>query len=204
MTDSNVQVRRATVEDLSLLTELWQQEGLSSEDLARRFQEFQVVELAGASVLGAVGLRIAGQEGWLHSEVFSAPEFSDLVREKILERAQVIARNHGLIRLWTQFGTPFWHQNGFLPPSADNAQRRPAAFSGVGAWTCLQLREDTGPQVSVDKEFAMFKEMQHEETQRLFRQARVMKIIAAIVVVIVMALIVFWGLAWFKTQNLRR
>ena len=102
MTDPNVQVRRATIEDLAKLTELWQQEGLPAEEFARRFQEFQVVELAGESMLGAVGLKVAGTEGWLHSEVFGAPEFGDLVREQIWERVQIVAKNHGLVRVWTQ------------------------------------------------------------------------------------------------------
>lgn len=205
MTDPNVQVRRATIEDLAKLTELWQQEGLPVEEFARRFQEFQVVELAGESMLGAVGLKVAGTEGWLHSEVFGAPEFADLVREQIWERVQIVAKNHGLVRVWTQHHAPMWHQLGFKLPSADVAQRRPAAFSGPPAgWTCVQLKDDTGPQVSIDKEFAVFKEMQHAETQKIYRQARTMKIIAAIVVLIVMILVVFWAFAYFKAQNLRR
>src|SRR6185369_18066910 len=56
------QVRRATVEDVSKLIELWKGEGLASEALAKRFGEFQVVEQPGGSLMGAVGLQISGQE----------------------------------------------------------------------------------------------------------------------------------------------
>ena len=45
------------------------------------------------------------------------------------ERVQIVAKNHGLIRVWTQHSAPLWHQLGFKLPSTEVAQRRPAAFS---------------------------------------------------------------------------
>ena len=46
-------VRRANVEDVPRLIKFWQQEGLPSEELARRFQEFQVVQHADDGLLGS-------------------------------------------------------------------------------------------------------------------------------------------------------
>jgi N-acetylglutamate synthase-like GNAT family acetyltransferase len=205
MSTPNLQVRRATVEDVSKLVELWKQEGLLWEALAKRFQEFQVVEQEGGALLGAIGLQIAGPESRLHSEVFARPEDSDTVRALVWDRVQIIAKNHGLVRVWTQFNAPFWHQNGFQAPPAEIAARLPGAFTGdPRPWSYIQLREETGPTLSADKEFAMFKEMEHERTERLFRQARIMKVVAAAVVMIVFALLMYWAYAWFKTQGIRR
>src|SRR6266581_1954630 len=91
MTTTNLQVRRATVEDLPRLGPLWQQEHLSVSDLEKRFKEFQVVEAVGGEMLGAIGLQVAGPDGRLHSEVFAHADQSNALREKLWERAQVLA-----------------------------------------------------------------------------------------------------------------
>ena len=73
MTTANLQVRRASIDDLPQLNSLWQQERLPSASLEKRFKEFQVVE-ASSEILGAIGLEVLGTEGRLHSEVFAHPE----------------------------------------------------------------------------------------------------------------------------------
>src|SRR5437899_5316648 len=124
MTTTNLQVRRATVEDLQRLAPLWQQEHLPVSDLEKRFKEFQLIEAVGGELLGAIGLELAGPEGRLHGEVFAHADQSNALREKLWERAQVLASNHGLARLWTQLPAPFWQLNGFLWPSAGTAAKR--------------------------------------------------------------------------------
>ena len=160
MTTSNPQVRRATIEDLPKLVPLWQQELLATPQLEKRFKEFQVVESEG-EIIGAVGLEVAGSEGRLHSEVFAHPEQSDALRALLWERAQVVAQNHGLVRLWTQFATPFWNHSGFRYAGADQLAKLPASFgTNPQPWQYLQLRDDAAAPVSIDKEFALFKQME--------------------------------------------
>lgn len=202
MTTSNPQVRRATVEDLPKLGPLWELENLSRPDLEKRFKEFQVVEGAGGELQGALGLQVAGSEGHLHSEVFAHFEQSDALREKLWERAQVLARNHGLVRIWTQLATPFWHQNGFRAAGPDLLPKLPGAFaSGQRPWLFVQLKEEAAAAPSIDREFAMFKEAEQERTQKMFRQARVMKMIAAIVAIVVFLLCLVWAVLFFKAKS---
>jgi len=73
MTDANVQVRRATIEDIPQLISLCQQENITPVDLEKRFKEFQVVQGPGGEVLGAIGLQISGNHGRLHSGSLAAP-----------------------------------------------------------------------------------------------------------------------------------
>src|SRR5687768_15030871 len=178
MSTPQLQVRRATIDDLPKLAPLWREENLDVNDLEKRFKEFQIVEGPSGEVVGAVGLQVAGQEGRLHSEVFARPEQADLAREKLWERAQILVNNHGLVRLWTQFSTPFWHHNGFAPAPADVLAKLPPAFaSSPGPWLFVKLREEVAA-ISIDKEFAMFKEAERERTEQMFRQARFLKMIA--------------------------
>lgn len=204
MTTPNLAARRATIEDLQKLMPLWQEGGQPAEELGKRFQEFQVVQTEGGEIAGALGLQIAGQEARLYNECIASTEDAGAVRAKLWERVQMISKNHGLLRLWTQLEAPLWSQNGFRPPSAEVAGKLPAAFAGdPRPWNVLQLREDVAASPTIEKEFAMFKEMQQEERERLFRQARKMKVIAGIIVVVVAILVVFWAVAWMRMQAAR-
>src|SRR5215204_2147609 len=158
MSTSQFQVRRATIDDLPNLVPLWREEKLDVAELEKRFKEFQVVDDSDGNLIGGLGLQIAGQQGQVHSEVFARPEHADLARERLWERVQILANNHGLVRVWTQFSTPFWHQNGFAPAPADVLAKLPPAFSANPApWLFLKLREEGAGAISIDKEFALFK-----------------------------------------------
>src|ERR1043166_7226931 len=203
MMTSNLQVRRSTVEDLPGLVPLWQQEDLPWQELEKRFKEFQVVGAPDGELLGAVGLQIVGVEGRLHSEVFAHAEQSDGLRELLWERVQVLAGNHGLVRVWTQFSTPFWNHNGFQSANSEVLAKLPGAFgSGGGAqpWQLVQLRNDAAAPLSVEKEFAAFKAMEKQRTEQLFRRAKVLRFIAATLLLAVFGLLVFWVLDWFGAR----
>jgi len=202
MTIPNLQVRRATVEDIARLVPLWQQEDLPWQALEKRFKEFQVVEEPGGELLGALGLEISGTEGRLHSEVFAHPEQADALRDLLWERIQVVARNHGLVRVWSQFATPFWHHSGFQYASAEVLTKLPAAFGDGGQpWQMVQLRDEAAAPVSVDKEFAAFKEMERENTQKMLRQAKVLKMVAAVIVMAVFVLVALFFFSWIKARS---
>ena len=204
MSTPQLQVRRATIDDLPKLAPLWREENLDVNDLEKRFKEFQVAEGLSGEVIAALGLQVAGQEGRLHSEVIARPEQADLAREKLWERAQIIANNHGLYRVWTQLATPFWHTNGFAHAPGDVLAKLPPAFSGNAApWLFVKLREEGAAGISIDKEFAMFKEAERERTEQMFRQARFLKIIALAIAGAVLILVGFLTLKFFKLRSSR-
>ena len=206
MSTSQPQARRATIDDLSKLTPLWRAEGLAAHELEKRFKEFQLIEGPDGDILGTIGLQISGQEGRLHSETFAHPEDGDALRQRLWERVQMIANNHGIIRLWTQLESPFWHHAGFTGASGDLMVRLPAVFAADHhrPWSFYQLRSENAPMVSLDKEFAMFREAEKERTEKMFRQARVLKMIAAALAVVVLCLVIFWAFSFFRLQRLRR
>ena len=202
MTPPNPQVRRANIEDLPKLVTLWQQESLAWQDLEKRFKEFQVVEAPDGEIAAALGLQVAAAEGHLHSEVFVHAEQSDALRELLWERAQVLAQNHGLIRLWTQFSTPFWNHSGFRCASPEVLAKRPGTFGdNVRPWQFLQLKDEAAAPISIDKEFALFREMEKERTEKMFRQAKVLKLVAVVIVLTVFGLVAFLVVSWFRARG---
>jgi N-acetylglutamate synthase-like GNAT family acetyltransferase len=205
MTDANVQVRRATIEDIPHLLELWQQENLPGAELEKRFKEFQVVQGAEGEVLGTIGLQISGNQGRLHSEALLHPEQADALRQKLWDRITLVAQNFGLARVWIQTDAPFWHTIGFAPATAELLQKLQPDFSGSpGHWSTLQLKEDVAGATSIDKEFALFREVERERTEKMFRQARALKMFAAVLAVAVFALAIVGAFLFFRSYRASR
>ena len=71
-------------------------------------------------------------------------------------------------------------------------------------WTFYQLRAEGAAPVSLDKEVAMFREAERERTEKIFRQARVLKVIAALIAVAVLGLVIVWAIFFFNLQRRRR
>jgi N-acetylglutamate synthase-like GNAT family acetyltransferase len=184
--------RRATVEDLPQLRELWRQANLPWQDLEKQFKDFQVVQAASGPLIATLGLRIAGHEGWLFCEAFGSSQNAESLRPLLWERVRIVAQNHGLVRLWTQDATPFWQMNGFTAAAGEQLAKRPESFRGSEQpWFFLQLRDEEALALNLDKEFAVFQEAQKEETARVFRQARIAKAIALVVGLALFAMVIF-------------
>jgi N-acetylglutamate synthase-like GNAT family acetyltransferase len=197
------QVRRATVEDLPALWQLWGAAGLPAKELEKRFTEFQVAANASGQVVAALGLQIAGQHGKLHGEVISAADQADELRALLWNRVLMVAKNHGLARLWTQESAPYWHQNGFVAAGPDALAKLPPALGAPGgAWLSLQLKEESVTQApSLESEFALFQEASKQETQRMLQQAKTLKLVAAVVAIFVLLLILFAGYLFFRAKG---
>ena len=200
MDSSNYRVRRATLDDLAQLTGLWQAMRLAAADLAKRITEFQVAEGPDGKVLGAIALQVVARQGRIHSEGFVDFSQADKLRPVLWERLQSVARNHGLLRLWSQEKAPFWSHCGMVAADAESMQQLPALWrTDDGEWLTLKLRDDLETVMSLDKEFAMFRESEKQHTARTFQQARVLKIVATLIALAVL-LLVLAG-AFFVVKN---
>jgi N-acetylglutamate synthase-like GNAT family acetyltransferase len=194
MNPPSYQVRRATVEDLPVLRLLWKEAQLPILQLEKRLTEFQVVLNQNNQVLGAVGLHIKVREGWMHSEVFIEPTCEDDYREELWRRLQVLAKNHGLVRLWTQEDAPYWHHIGFKPCDKELLQKLILVFGEQdGHWSCHKLRDEVALPKSLDQELAIFAEAQRQETEAILRKAKIWKYIATAIALLFLGMVVVVG-----------
>jgi N-acetylglutamate synthase-like GNAT family acetyltransferase len=200
MSLGNLQVRRATIDDLSVLRGLWRQAQLPVDLLEKRLGDFQIVETATGEVLGTIALQIAGAQGRLHSEAYAAPELADDLRARLWNRVLSLARHKGLARLWMEAGgAVFWIEQELEPASQELIDQLPAAFPPSGkTWLTLKLREESDRLVSVERELALFREAEKAQTQRVLDQARILKLLAAVIVLTLMGIVAFglWLLFW--------
>jgi N-acetylglutamate synthase-like GNAT family acetyltransferase len=173
-------LRRATVDDLPALKALWQAGELPVADLEGRVTEFQVVESAG-EFAGAIGLQIVRQHALLHSEDYRDFAVADAARELFWERIQKIASNLGVFRLWTLQTSPFWTRWGFQPASPETMARLPEEWKNLeGRWLTLELKNEDAIKKALETQFAGFMEAEKKQTERMARQARMLRLLITI------------------------
>jgi N-acetylglutamate synthase-like GNAT family acetyltransferase len=195
MSPSQYLMRRATLEDLSSLRELWRLAGFPVADLERRLTEFQVVIAPDGVLLGCVGLQIENQQGKIHSETYKSLEMQTELRSLLWERLQALARNHGLHRLWVAEDSAAWRPRGFQEAGAEVLQKLPQRFGGAPqSWFTLKLREEAAAAISIEREFELFKQSQKEVSERSLRQARALKLLAGMIALagLVLSLWLVW------------
>jgi N-acetylglutamate synthase-like GNAT family acetyltransferase len=177
MNSSAYRVRRATLEDLEALTALWTCMNFPATELKNRLTEFQVAEDGGGKVVGAVGFQILQRHGLIHSEAFADFAVADNVRPLLWGRIHALAMNHGIVRLWTRENAPFWTHNGLQPADAHALDRLPQPWDrSAPGWHTLRLK-DEDVMMSLDKEFALFKEAEKQNTAETLGQARKLKLV---------------------------
>ncbi len=202
MSQSSYRVRRATVDDRQGLLALWEAMHFPTPDLERRLTEFQVAESDDGKLLGALAIEIAGRQGRLHSECFSDFALADGLRHQLWERMQSVATNHGLARLWIRETAPFWNRNGFQPANEESLKKLPGQWAvDQSGWLTLKLRVEEALLISLDQEFARFKEEEQERTQGALRRARLMKSFATLLAVVLALFVIVVSAFVFLHRN---
>ena len=196
--------RRATLDDLAVLRDLWAQEQLDADDLEKRITEFQVAYDAAGTIVGAIGMRREGEEGFIHSEAYADFGVADQLRQVIWERLKTIAKNYAMARVWMQDCGMFWKELGFDEVGEDSIAQLPPAFgSGDGNWFAIMLRNDpfAGGSSAAKQQELLFREALRAETEKTLQQAKVVKAIALVMSIILFVVIVVAGVKLFQYQQ---
>ena len=168
----SLHIRRATVDDLPALRQLWELARLPVDELTDRLTEFQVVEADG-QFAGAIGLQIVRQHARLHSEDYVDFSVADAAREAVWQRLQSVSAHHGVFRLWTQDHSPFWVRWGFQPASAEVLERRPAEWAGLtGTWLTYELKDEAAINQALGNTLAGFLAEEKQQTAQLADRAK--------------------------------
>ena len=201
---TKLRIRRATIDDREALVTLWKKNQLPAETLEPQFTEFQIAEDENGKLLGAIGLWVVENQGLLHSEAFDDFGVADQARPLLWERMQSVGRNYGLFRFWTTESAPFWVQQHFGTPTADQLAKLPPQFPATKhPWLLLKLKDEASPAVmSMEQHLALFKQAQQQESEKRFQQAKVMKFIAMVLAVLLFV-IVFGGVFYLMKNKSR-
>ncbi|MSU34320.1 MAG: hypothetical protein EXS36_04280 [Pedosphaera sp.] len=194
-----IQARRATLDDLPALLELWQATGLPGEQLEQFLTEFQLVSDEQGSLCAAVGLLIHQQDGLIHSEAIAAGADADTCRAALWRRTQIVARNAGITRLWTPEEDPFWIANGFHPATPAEVADMPTAIANPDTKWFLHLSMDPNrAKQIVNEQLAIWEtsRMQDKEdfTRKIGSIRSIALLFAALIIggAFVLAMYIFW------------
>jgi N-acetylglutamate synthase-like GNAT family acetyltransferase len=184
---NSYRTRRATVDDLAQLAELWKAGQFPVETLEKLFTDFQVAEDEQGKLAAAIGLHIEGSNGRIHSETFADFALADALRPALWARLQTVAQNHGLFRMWTEEAAPWWKKDaGFSTPPDEILQKLPGSFGPRhAAWLVLRLKEESTDPELVEKELARFKEIERVKRETLMGRARAIRIIGTVLAALV-------------------
>jgi len=199
---STYRVRRATVDDLQSLTALWEAMHFPAAELEPRLTEFQVVEAPDGKLLGALALEISGRHGLLHREAFSDFALADALRHSLWERMQSVAKNHGLVRIWTKETAPFWCHSGLHAASPEELKKLPEVWTALpGDWLTIQFRDEEAVEASLDKEFVKFREAAKEQTEQALQRAKILKYGATFMAIILAAVVCAISIYMLKNRG---
>lgn len=201
MSSTNLQARRATLDDLGALKGLWEMMRFSPGELEKQLTDFQVVVDATGAVVGAIGFQMTQRQGWIHSESFGDFSLAEKARPLLWGRIQTLCTNHAIVRLWTQEQAPYWTHNGFQPAPATLLEKLPEQWDRFKpGWLSLQLRDDQAL-ASLDKEFAMFVASEKQRSEAALGQAKLFKTIATVIALLVAGLILGAAAYVFLTRK---
>jgi len=197
--------RRATTDDLEQLMALWRAEGFAAEELEKQLTDFQVAEDGQGGVGAAIGLRMAGDQGFVHSETFADFGQTDLLRPRLWLQLQTTAQNHGLFRLWTREVAPFWRKDaGFAEADKALLEKLPPGFGASGpGWLTLRIREEGADAESLARQFELFRITEQAKRDKLLRHARLLRIVGTLIAILLFAF-GFALLLWVFKQRSRQ
>jgi N-acetylglutamate synthase-like GNAT family acetyltransferase len=198
---SKFQARRATVDDLPRLKQLWALMRLPEAELERQLTDFQVIIDEAGIIVGCAAFQMNQRHARIYSEAFEDFGLADQARPAMWSRIQTLATNHGLVRLWTQETSPFWSRNGFQAATEDTLERMPSDWERAGGgWLTIKLKDEEA-MTSLDKEFALFVESERQQRSQLLTQTKTVKTLAIggiLLVVLVLIAATIW--VFFKQR----
>lgn len=200
MSSRKFQARRATVDDLPRLKQLWALMRLPEAELERQLTDFQVATDETGIIVGCAAFQMNQRHARIHSEAFEDFGLADFARPALWSRIQTLATNHGLVRIWTQETSPFWSRSGFQQAPAEVLEKMPPGWDRVGAgWLTLKLKDEE-TLTSIDKEFALFVESERQQRDQLLGQTKIIKtlIVGAILLV---ALLLIAATVWLLLKQ---
>lgn len=198
--------RRATLDDLPVLRELWQQEQFDADALEKCITDFQVAYDAEGTIMAAIGMRREGEQGVVYSEAFKDFGHADRLRALIWERIKTIAKNYAMARLWMLDCVHFWKEFGFDEADEETLNDLPENFGDrEGNWFTIMLRSDPfakGDAMAKQQEL-MFREALRAETEKTMHQAKVVRVLALVLSILLFVIIVIGGIKLVQVQKQR-
>ena len=178
-----LECRRATLEDLDSLRDLWSASGLPADELAKFLNEFQVVTDPSGRIIYSIGLLTEDGQALLHSEAVGCPppEEPDTCRALAWKRLGILSRNQGIRRIWTREDAAYWGTCGFDPlPVQELPAELPSFVPREVGWSVHRHHEPAQTELLVKRELALWQTRREQETEEFQRKVRKFRAVALV------------------------
>ncbi|MSU31488.1 MAG: hypothetical protein EXS25_02280 [Pedosphaera sp.] len=205
METSDLTARRATLEDIPALKGLWLNAGLPWDQLESFIGEFIVIPGADQQLLAAIGLMIEFNDALLHSEALAMETEADNLRASLWQRIQIMTRNQGIHRIWTQEDADYWRTCGFIATSVhEKPAESPSFLQSSDGWSLFKLLDTDRAKAFAEKQMGIWQASRSEENAALQRKIRNFRTIAFLIfsVALLLSSIFLWAV--IKTNILGR
>ncbi|MDI9400740.1 MAG: hypothetical protein ACOX2U_00220 [Limisphaerales bacterium] len=171
--------RRATVEDLPQLNELWKNAHYPADIFEKRLTEFHLVEdPVTKRILACIGIHPESTGAMIHSEVFGDPLNQDLYRDMLWPRFQILSRNLGASKIWTQEPADFWLKVGFENAAGEALKSLPNFPDREEhlSWKVFQIfDEEKVEEMMKEDKYEALLQIHQGETEAFNRQLRLLR-----------------------------
>lgn len=178
MESATLFARRAAVDDLPALLELWRSTVLPADELASFLTEFQVAATPAGEVAAAIGLMVEGTDALLHSEALIPEVDPDELRSTLWRRVMILARNQGIQRVWTQESSDYWSATGFSPVEFPRDGTTPKFVEPGPGWSCCQLFDPVEAKQLAAEQMALWEATRAGEAEALQQRIQRFKTVA--------------------------
>jgi N-acetylglutamate synthase-like GNAT family acetyltransferase len=202
MSQPEYRIRRATLDDIESLKELWASMNFDVPDLEKRLTEFQIAEDADGTLLGAIGFQIIKSHGQLHSEAFTDFSLADDLRALFWERFISLTTSRSVYRVWTRERSVFWNRLGFQPVDQEVLEKLPEVWDRTtDDWLTFPLKDDSAI-AAIERQIALAMSAEKKRSEKTFGKVKTFKTLATIVGFLI-AFAIFGAAIWLYLSNRR-
>jgi len=198
---SEFKFRRANLDDLDRLIELWERHDFDPIDLEPRLIEFHIAENEEGVIHAAIGIRNQDRQAMLHHECWSA-EMKPQLRRDLAHHAFSVCEMMQLWKIWTLLDDTHWQEMGFDDVPAEKMDDLPKGFGDwKKPWKAYKLKADIASDANLARQFELLKIENDATNTRIEKTGKFMRLFGYFVVSIIVIAVVLGVIAFFKTQN---
>lgn len=195
---SQYRFRRANIDDVERLRDLWLRHGYDSEGLESRITEFQVALDESDTIVASIGIRNQQRQALFHHECWGA-EMTHQVRRDLAAHAIQVAERFQVWRIWTTMEDVLWSEMGFDPVKPDALEDLPQGFGDWrSGWKAYKLRSDIASDENLARQFELLKIQNQEDNHKIKQTARVVGVVGYIIIFGIVCAIISGVVLYFR------
>ncbi len=193
--------RRANIDDLEVLSSLWERHDFDPILLEQRLTEFHIAEDESGELQAAVGIKVVDRQGLIHHECWSSGMTLHL-RKELAVHALNVCETMQVWRIWTCLKDTHWEEMGFDAAPQEIMDQLPPGFGDWReTWKFQKIKDDLASNTNLARQFEILKIENDESNVRLKKTGQIMKFAGYFIVTCIVIAVIFAAVSFFSNSN---